>query len=234
MKPQNAFNHLLRVALGTSMLAGAIASTDVAHAQSGSAINLAGAWRSDVPAASGIVQTFRFARDGRFDLISAVAVDGRYRLEGNRLIETVALPGTGVAGTDTATVMLAGDSLLLGNPASTTGKTLHRQPSAQPSARPSARPSPGSTAQGIVGDWVIMLPTGLAATYHFDADGSMRIRAQVSDERGSFTVSGSTLRLSSERTFQIPATTAFAVSDTTLTLSPPNGKAGRSFHRVDR
>ncbi len=183
---------------------------------------LVGIWRADVLLPSGAVQTFRFAVDGSFDLIVAIAVDGRYRVDGNKLIETVTLPGTGVTGTDTAAVLLRGDSLVLGD-ASSPGakKTLHRPASTTMSA-----------GKGILGDWVIMLPNGMAASYRFDPDGSIHIRAQVSDERGNYTVNGNTLRLTSERTFQLPATTTFSVSDSVLTLTPANGHGARGFHRV--
>lgn len=182
---------------------------------------LVGSWRADVPLPTGAVQTFRFGADGTFDLIVAVAVDGHYRVEGNRLIETVTLPGTGVAGTDTAAVLLRGDSLVLGDVPSPGAKTLHRPASATTNA-----------GKGIVGDWVIMLQNGMAASYRFDPDGTISIRAQVSDERGSYTTKGNTLRLTSERTFQIPATTAFSVSDSVLTLTPANGHGARGFHKV--
>lgn len=191
------------------------------QAQTPTPVNLLGSWRADTPLPSGVVQTFRFGADGGFDLIVAVAVDGQYRVEGNKLIETVTLPGTGVAGTDTAAVLLRGDSLVLGGASAPGGKTLRRPPSAVTPA-----------GKGILGDWVIMLPNGMAASYRFDPDGTLHIRAQVSDERGTYKVKGNTMRLTSERTFQLPATTAFSVSDSVLTLTPPSGQGARGFHKV--
>ncbi len=190
---------------------------------------LVGNWRADTPLPTGAVQTFRFAADGSFELVVAVAVDGQYRVEGNKLIETVTVPATGMAGTDTAAVFLRGDSLVLGDAASPGAKTLHRPASVTTSTRTSATTSAG---KGIIGDWVIMLPNGLAASYHFDPDGTSHIRAQVSDERGNYTVKGNTLRLTSERTFQLPATTTFSVSDSVLTLTPANGHGARGFRRI--
>ncbi len=183
-----------------------------------------GSWQADTPLPTGAVQTFRFAADGSFDLVVAVAVDGHYRVEGNKLIETATVPATGMAGTDTAAVLLRGDSLVLGDAASPGAKTLHRPASTTTTTT--------SAGKGILGDWVIMLPNGLAASYHFDPDGTSHIRAQVSAERGNYTVKGNTLRLTSERTFQLPATTTFSVSDSILTLTPANGHGARGFRRV--
>lgn len=183
---------------------------------------LVGSWRADTPLPSGMVQTFRFDGDGSFDLLVAVAVDGQYRVEGNKLIETVALPGTGLVRTDTAAVLLRGDSLTVGDASSSTSaRTLHRPPRAVTPA-----------GKGITGEWVIMLPNGTAASYRFDPDGTSHVRAQVSDERGTYTTKGDTLRLSNERSFQLPATTVFSITGSVLTLTPANGQGSHSFHKI--
>lgn len=198
-----------------------ITSIVAAGVQAQTPASIVGSWRADTPLPSGVVQTFRFAADSSFDLIVAATVDGQYHVDGNRLIETVTLPGTGVAATDTAAVLLRGDSLVLGGASAPGGKTLRR---------PSSATAPAE--RGILGDWVIMLPNGMAASYRFNPDGTLHIRAQVSDERGTYSVKGNTLRLKSERTFQLPATTVFSVSDSVLTLTPPSGQGARGFHRV--
>ncbi len=208
--------HFLATALTITLASGIDA--DSARAQSSAA--LVGSWRADTPLPNGVVQTFRFDANGHFDLILTVIVDGRYRVEGSKLIETVTLP-SGVSGTDTATVILRGDSLVLGDPSAPNGKTLRRPASARTAVE-----------KGILGDWVIMLPNGMAASYRFDPDGSNHIHAQVSDERGAYTMHGNTLRLSSAKTFQLPAATTFSVTGDVLTLTPASGQGARRFHRV--
>lgn len=212
---------LYRAQILAIVLTGTLAIVAAASARAQTPAALIGSWRADTPLPSGVVQTFRFDADSSFDLILAVVVDGRYRVEGNKLVETVTLPGSSVSGTDTATVILHGDSLILGDASSPTAKTLHRPASAK-----------ARDGTGILGDWVITLPNGMSASYRFDPDGSIHIRARVSDERGTYTIKGNTLRLSSERTFQLPATTTFSVAGDVLTLTPASGQGARGFHRV--
>lgn len=178
-----------------------------------------GAWRADAPLPNGVVQTFRFDPDGTFDLAMALVVDGRYRVARNQLIETVTLPDVGVTHTDTATFTIGGDSLIVDERAGAPPRILHRA-------------STPPAVSSIVGDWVILIGKGIAAHYVFDADGTMHVRAQVGDEHGRYVVRADTLRLSNDQTFQLPATAQFAIVDTVLTLTPPNGKAARHFHKV--
>jgi uncharacterized protein DUF5640 len=180
---------------------------------------IVGTWRADAPLPNGVVQTFRFDPDGQFDLSSALAVDGTYRVDGNVLVETVALPSVGVTHTDSATFKISGDSLLVDERAGAPARVLHR----------SGTPMPAS---GIVGDWAILVGSGTEAHYAFAADGSMHVRAKVGDEQGKYTVRADTLHLSNDQTFQLPATAHFAVADSVLTLTPLNGKAARQFHKV--
>jgi hypothetical protein len=60
----------------------------------------------------------------------------------------------------------------------------------------------------------------------------MHVRAQVDDEQGKYTVNSDTLRLSNDKTFQLPATAQFAITGSVLTLTPLNGKTARQFHKV--
>ena len=180
---------------------------------------ITGAWRADVPLPNGVVQTFRFDPDGTFDLASALAVDGSYRVDGNQLIETVTLPTVGVTNTDTATFTILGDSLTVHERAGAPARVLHR------SGRPAATSS-------IIGDWAILVSSGTAAHYVFGADGTMHVRAQVGDEHGKYTVRADTLHLSNDQTFQLPAIARFTVADSVLTLTPLNGKQPRQFHKV--
>ncbi|HEV2643094.1 MAG TPA: DUF5640 domain-containing protein [Candidatus Elarobacter sp.] len=183
--------------------------------------SLLGSWRAEQPLPNGIVQTFRFERDSGFELTSALAVDGTYQVEGNRLIQTVALPGSSFARADTATMRVSGDSLVVTEPASpNSSRVLRRTGVATPGAAP------------IVGDWTIALANGALADYRFDRDGTLHVRAQVASEHGTYAVSGDTLRLSDEQTFQIPAVTRYTVSDGVLTLTPPSGRGARRFARV--
>lgn len=203
-----------------SALAALVAS--VSLGAQGAAPALLGAWRADVPLPNGVVQTFRFGADGAFDLSMTLSVDGTYSAHGNQLFETVALP-TGETHTDSSTFTVAGDSLVVNENAGPAG--------AGTAARVLYR-SPGSGTPGIVGEWTIALAAGTTAHYTFAADGSMYVRAQVGDETGTYTVHADTLHLSNDRTFQIPATARFAVAGDVLTLTPPNGKSARQFHRV--
>ena len=43
------------------------------------------------------------------------------------------------------------------------------------------------------------------------------------------TVTGDTLRLTDDRTFQLPAVTHYAVAGSVLTLTPPTGHGARQF-----
>lgn len=178
-----------------------------------------GSWRADAPLPNGVVQTFHFDPDGNFGLTMGLTVDGTYRVDRNQLIETVALPGVAVAHTDTATFVIAGDSLTIDESAATPARVLHR------SDHTPAVPS-------IVGDWAIALPGQMAAHYIFTADGAMHIRAQVGSERGKYVIRADTLHLSNDQTFQLPAVARFTVSDSVLTLTPLNGKQSRQFHKV--
>lgn len=182
--------------------------------------SIIGAWRADAPLPNGVLQTFRFDPDGKFDLAMALAVDGTYRVEGNQLIETLTLPSVGVTHTDTATFTITGDSL-----------TVNERPGAP--TRSLRRSAGKGAASGIVGDWEIVVgSTGAAAHYTFGTDGTMHVRAQVDDEQGKYTVNSDTLRLSNDKTFQLPATAQFAVTGSILTLTPLNGKTSRQFHKV--
>ncbi len=180
---------------------------------------IVGSWRADAPLPNGVVQTFRFDLDGRFDLTMALAVDGSYRIDGNRLIETVSLASVGVTHTDTATFSIRGDSLMISESAGAPARVLHR------SGTPANSPS-------VVGDWTIQVGTAMAAHYVFAADGTMHVRAKVGDEQGKYTVNADTLHLSNDQTFQLPAIAHFAIADSMLTLTPQNGKAARHFHKV--
>lgn len=180
---------------------------------------LIGAWRADAPLPNGVVQTFRFDSDGKFDLAQALAVEGKYRIDGNRLIETVTVPTVGVTHTDTATFTIHGDSLIVDERAGSPARALKRA-------------GPASASLPIAGDWTITVGGGIAAHYVFDADGSMHMRAVVGDEQGRYTLRADTLHLSNDQTFQLPATAHFAVVDSVLTLTPQNGKQSRQFHKV--
>lgn len=201
----------------TGIAALALISSSSIGAQSSQ--SLVGAWRADAPLPNGVVQTFRFDADGKFDLAQALAVDGQYRIDGTHLIETVTLPSVGVTHTDTATFTIAGDSMIVSEIAGAPPRVLHRTGAAVASAP-------------IVGDWVITVGNGVAAHYEFNKDGTMRMHAQVGDETGNYIVSADTLHLSNDKTFQLPAIAQFAIADSVLTLTPQNGKQSRQFHRV--
>ncbi len=180
---------------------------------------LAGAWRADTPLPNGVIQTFRFDSSGAFDLTMTLAVDGSYTTNGNQLVETVTLASVGATHTDTSTFAIAGDSLMVTENTRNAARVLHW----------GARSTPGS---GIVGDWTITLGDGTIAHYTFAADGTMRVRAQVGDEKGKYATNADTLHLSNDRTFQLPATAQFAVTGNVLTLTPLNRKSPRQFHKV--
>jgi hypothetical protein len=194
-----------------------IASSSVGAQTSSQAI--VGAWRADAPLPNGVVQTFRFDPDGRFDLAQALAVEGQYRIDGNQLIETVTLPSVGVTHTDTATFTVAGDSMIVSERSGAPSRVLHRTGAAVATAP-------------IAGDWVITVGNGVAAHYVFGADGTMHMHAQVGDEQGKYVVRADTLHLSNDQTFQLPAIAHFAVAGNVLTLTPQNGKQARQFHKV--
>jgi hypothetical protein len=202
--------------IGTAVLA-LIASSSIGAQTSSQTI--VGTWRADVPLPNGVIQTFRFDPDGKFDLAQALAVEGQYRVDGNQLIETVTLPSVGVTHTDTATFTIAGDSLVVSERTGTPPRVLRR------TGTPVA-------SSPIVGDWVITVGDGVAAHYVFANNGTMHMHAQVGDEQGKYVVRADTLHLSNDRTFQLPATAHFAVADSVLTLTPQNGKQARQFHRV--
>lgn len=178
-----------------------------------------GAWQADTPLPTGVVQTFEFDNAGHFTLVMSVGLDGKYAIAGDRLVETVVLPGTAAPRTDTSTVRVAADSLVVtGGNGST--HTLHRIGPAAAGAAP------------IVGDWSISVPNGASARYHFGSDGTVNVQARVAEEHGTYTLRGDTLQLSSDRTFQVPATALVAVRNGTLTLTPPSGRGARTFHHV--
>ena len=179
---------------------------------------LVGTWRADVPLPNGVVQTFRFDSAGSFALAMTLVVDGTYSAHGNQLVETVALPNGSPAHTDSSTFAITADSLTVDERAGQPARVLHRAHSGE--------------AAGIVGDWIIAVAGGMTAHYTFAPDGSMHIRAEVGGETGKYTVSGDTLHLSNDRTFQLPATAKFNVAGSVLTLTPLNGKSARQFHRV--
>jgi hypothetical protein len=181
--------------------------------------SILGAWQADTPLPTGVVQTFEFDNSGRFTLVMSVGLDGKYAVAGDRLVETVVMPGTVTPRTDTSTIRIAGDSLVV---AGTSGSahTLRRVGSPVPGAAP------------IVGDWAISVPNGATARYHFGSDGAVNVQARVAEEHGTYSLRGDTLQLSSDRTFQIPATALVSVQNGTLTLTPPNGHGARTFHRV--
>lgn len=180
--------------------------------------SIVGAWRADAPLPNGVVQTFRFDPDGEFDLVMSLTVDGSYRVNGNQLIETVTLPSVGATHTDSATLAIAGDSLIVSERDGASARVLHRSGAL-------------SQASGIVGDWEILVG-GMAAHYIFATDGTMHVRAQVGEEHGKYTTRADTLHLSNDKTFQLPATAQFAVAGSVLTLTPLNGNAARQFHKV--
>lgn len=175
---------------------------------------LLGSWRADVPLPNGIIQTFRFTADGKFDLAMALAVDGRYTIGGTQMIETITLPD-GTSHADTSEVRVTADSLVITDHAAG-AKSLRRA---------------GAPGKTIVGEWTITLASGPSATYEFAPDGSMHVRATVKEEQGTYTVTGDALRLSNDGLFQLPATTKFSIADKTLTLTPAQG-AVRTFHKI--
>jgi hypothetical protein len=220
MKIRFLFPALLVCATATTLF---VSDTVAAQTVSTSAAQpIFGEWRADTPLPNGVVQTFRFDSAGSFDLSRTLVVDGSYRVEQNRLIETVTLPSVGTSHTDTATFVIAGDSLVVSESGTSAARVLHRSGAAGRS----------SDGQSIVGDWAIQVGGQIAAHYTFNADGSMHVHASVGDERGSYTIRADTLHLSNDQTFQLPATARFTVADSVLTLTPPNGKQPRQFHKV--
>ena len=203
---------LLQSALIALLAAGSIGAQ-------ASSPSIVGSWRADAPLPNGVVQTFRFGPDGTFDLTMSLAVDGTYRVDGTRLVETVALPGVDVAHTDTAAFAITGDSLTVNERAGAPPRVLHR------STRSLA-------ASSIVGDWAILVDGRTAVHYIFTGDGAMRVRAQVGSEQGKYVIRTDTLHLSNDQTFQLPAIAQFMVADSVLTLTPLNGKQSRQFHKV--
>ncbi|MEO7217903.1 MAG: DUF5640 domain-containing protein [Gemmatimonadaceae bacterium] len=204
--------------LAVSSLTASLAGAQTGGTQT-AAPSIVGAWRADTPLPNGVVQTFRFDADGSFDLAQGLAVDGTYRVDGNKLIETVTLPSVGVSHTDTATFIAYGDSLVVNERGAPTPRVLHRA-------------TPTEAKSGIAGDWTISVGTQMAAHYVFETDGTMHVSARVGDERGKYVIRADTLRLSNEQSFQLPATARFAVADSILTLTPPSGKQPRRFHKV--
>lgn len=180
---------------------------------------IAGAWQADVPLPTGVVQTFQFDGAGHFTLVMSVGLNGKYAIAGDRLVETVIVPGSATPRTDTSTIHVATDSLVVAG-SNGAAHTLHRVG------------TPVAGAAPIVGDWTISVPNGASARYHFTPDGSVSVQARVAEEHGTYTLRGDTLQLSSDRTFQIPATALVAVQSGTLTLTPPTGHGARTFHRV--
>jgi hypothetical protein len=210
-----AFLRLAAVLVG--MVAGSSVTSGLAGAQAVQS-SLVGEWRADTPLPNGVVQIFRFDADGSFDLTKALSVDGTYHVDGNKLIETITLPGAGASHTDTATFTSGGDSLIVSESGASAPRVLHRA-------------GPAAGASGIVGDWTIQLGAEMAH-YVFDSDGTMHVRARVGDERGKYVIRADTLHLSNDQTFQLPAIARFAIADSVLTLTPPSGKQPRRFHRV--
>src|SRR5690348_13413865 len=208
MSPSFVLSAALTAAFGTALLGAQ---------QSPPAIS--GAWQADAPLPDGRVQTFEFDDAGHFTLVISVGLDGKYAIAGDRLVETVIPPGTITPRTDTSTIHVAGDSLVV---TGTNGSahTLRRVG------------APVAGAAPIVGDWSIKAPNGVTARYRFTSDGSVSVQARVGEEHGNYSLRGDTLQLSSDRTFQIPATALVAVQGGTLTLTPPSGHGARTFHRV--
>lgn len=184
---------------------------------------LIGSWQADTPLPNGVVQTFRFEQGGHFTLTMSVSLDGQYAVARDRIVETVLVPGTAMPHTDTTSFRISGDSLVVGTAATAGGtRTLHRVTPAVAGASP------------LVGDWVINVPNGATANYTFTRDGIVHVRARVAEEHGDYTLHGDTLQLSSNRTFQVPATAIVTQQGASLTLAPPAGTqaAARHFHRV--
>jgi hypothetical protein len=201
------------------ILSAAAGSAGAQTAAPAAATTIVGSWRADTPLPNGVVQTFRFDADGSFDLAQGLSVDGTYRIDGNRLIETVTLPSVGVSHTDTATFVAQGDSMVVSERGAPTPRILHRA-------------MPAGNTSGIAGDWTIRVGEQMMAHYVFEADGTMHVNARVGEERGKYEISADTLHLSNDQSFQLPATARFAVVDSVLTLTPPNGKQPRHFHRI--
>lgn len=207
----------LFLSLSLCAAAGAVHAQGVAPSAPGA--GLVGTWRADLPLPTGVVQTFRFEPGGQFHLLQSVSMAGTYRLDGSRLVQTVTLPSGTV--TDTVTARLAGDALTFSAAADGGSKTLHRDGPATPGGAP------------LIGRWSIVLGGGLSATYTFAPDGTFRTDAVMGDEEGRYVVRGTTLELTSDRTFQLPASSRFQVQGDVLVLTPPRGTAGaRRFHRI--
>lgn len=200
------------ILVGAQLAAGAIEAQTATPA-------IVGAWRAEAPLPNGVVQTFRFDMNGNFELAKDLAVDGTYRVEGNQLVETVTLPSVGVSHTDTAIFAIAGDSLVVNERSGAPARVLRHV-------------GPASPTQSIVGDWTIQIGSAMAAHYMFDSDGTMHVRARVGDEQGKYLVRADTLHLSNDQSFQLPAIARFAIADSVLTLTPPDGKQPRHFHKV--
>lgn len=209
----------MRPSLALPLAVAAMLGTALLGAQQSPSPSILGAWQADIALPDGRVQTFEFDNAGHFRLVISVGLDGKYATAGDRLIETVIPPGTITPRTDTSTIHVAGDSLVVTGTNGST-HTLRRVGTAVAGAPP------------IVGDWTISVPNGVSARYRFTSDGSVSVQARVGEERGTYTLRGDTLQLSSDRTFQIPATAIASVQNGTLTLTPPSGRGARTFHRV--
>jgi len=208
----------MRPSFALPLAAAAMLGTALLGAQQ-SPPSILGSWQADVALPDGRVQTFEFDNTGHFRLVISVGLDGKYAIAGDRLIETVIPPGTITPRTDTSTIHVAADSLVVTGMNGST-HTLRRVGTAAKGAAP------------IVGDWTISVPNGVSARYRFTSDGSVSVQARVGEERGTYTLRGDTLQLSSDRTFQIPATAMASVQNETMTLTPPSGHGARTFHRV--
>jgi hypothetical protein len=169
--------------------------------------NLVGTWDAITRSHGGIGSTTLFSPDSTFAVIVGAMVEGKYRIEGNKITLFSDQPGNDFSETQGLT-FVGGSPVFSGNGCSRKLKRL----------------GAASADSGLVGRWQSMHMTGVPAYEEYTADGLSRLRVPIQVQKGAFSVTGNTVAFHVLSPRPEDWSTQFTLKGDTLTFTIGGGQ----------
>lgn len=167
------------VKIGAVGVAAVAAAIETRQAAADVPAALVGRWEATARSHGGIGQVFELQADGTLVHWFAAMVDGAYKLEGTRLVESFKDSATGKV----SEIRFEGATLVQKDAQSGAEIRMTRQGAGGPPDAP------------IVGVWSFRHETGVTAFIMFTADGRMIFRLPIRADRGRWSVAGDSLTM---------------------------------------
>ncbi|MGB2867261.1 MAG: hypothetical protein WBD36_02320 [Bacteroidota bacterium] len=178
---------------------------------------LVGRWESMNPTKGGLASTFEVVNDTLCVRIFGVLVDGKYRIQGDSLYQSMADTPTKEVG---VWFVVAGDSMV-------TDKRLNGPKTVMRRAVP--RTPMDKTVEGV---WWYRHDTGTTAFEEYTPDGIFRFRIYMSRDSTVYSIAGDSLTMRSLKPGGKVSKYRIVVTDSSLLMFSPRAKNPQVFRRV--